>query len=273
VEVQYHEVKLNFTFEGTDVMSDAGVVTADYTPDIKLWVDYIYLDTDERRRFAQVSHEYLITQIQHTGDETALVSSSNQNLRLNLNHPCKYLTWVFANPGKHGHFAGNAQYRGTDSEYLAPLKKAKLQLNGHDRAAERNGSYFNYIQPWQTLRAKPRAGVYLYSFSLKPDEHQPSGSCNMSRIDNATLVLQYKSLVNSAVDGVTGLVNLSNVDTAAGEASQLTALRLYAENYNVLRIMSGINSPVPNSKLPLGSRIPPGGANSGRIRYVAAQAA
>jgi hypothetical protein len=240
VEVQYHEVKLNFVFEGADIMGDAGVETSGYTPDIKLWVDYIYLDTDERRRFAQVSHEYLITQIQHTGDETALVNTSNQNLRLNLNHPCKYLTWVFANPAKHGHFAGNAATRATDSEYLAPLKKAKLQLNGHDRAAERNGSYFNYIQPWQTLRAKPRAGVYLYSFSLKPDEHQPSGSCNMSRIDNATLVLQYKSHQASAESGVSNLVSVSNVDTAAGEISDLTALRLYAENYNVLRIMSGM---------------------------------
>lgn len=240
IALQYHEVKLNFTFEDTTVMGDAGVDTA-VTPDIKLFVDYIYLDTDERRRFAQVSHEYLITQIQHTGDETAQLSSSNQNLRLNLNHPCKYLTWVFANPSKHGHFAGNAVTRDTSSEYLAPLKRAKLQLNGHDRASERSGSYFNYTQPWQTLRAKPRAGVYLYSFSLKPDEHQPSGSCNMSRIDNATLVLQYKTGNAVASSNVANLVSLSkDENTCCGETASLTALRLYAENYNVLRIMSGM---------------------------------
>lgn len=240
IALQYHEVKLNFTFEDTTIMGDAGIDTT-VTPDIKLFVDYIFLDTDERRRFAQVSHEYLITQVQHTGDETALLNTSNQNLRLNLNHPCKYLTWVFANPQKHGHFAGNATTRNVDSEFVAPLKRAKLQLNGHDRQAERSGSYFNYTQPWQTLRARPRAGVYLYSFSLKPDEHQPSGSCNMSRIDNATLVLQYKTGSASANADVANLVTTAgSEDACAGDTASLTALRLYAENYNVLRIMSGM---------------------------------
>lgn len=263
IALQYHEVKLNFTFESETIMSDAGVETAaQYAPDIKLFVDYIYLDTDERRRFAQVSHEYLITQIQHTGDETALLSTSNQNLRLNLNHPCKYLTWVFANPQKHGHFAGNAVTRHVDSEFLAPLKKAKLQLNGHDRAAERSGSYFNYTQPWQTLRARPKAGVYLYSFALKPDEHQPSGACNMSRIDNATLVLQYKTGTASNQSNVANLIENSSEEACFGDTGSLTALRLFAENYNVLRIMSGINSPVPNSKLPSEVQASLGWANS-----------
>lgn len=234
--MQYHEVKLNISFEGTTIMDDAGIDTS-VSPDIKMYVDYIYLDTDERRRFAQTSHEYLITQVQHTGDETALLSSSTQNLRLNLNHPCRYLTWVFANPSKHGHFAGNAATRNTDSEYLAPLKKAKLQLNGHDRASERTGSYFNYTQPWQTLRARPKAGVYLYSFALKPDEHQPSGTCNMSRIDNATLVLQYKKQGNvAATSNVANLVSVTaDEESVVGETKDLTALRLFAENYNVLR--------------------------------------
>lgn len=241
IALQYHEVKLNITFEGTTIMDDAGIDTT-VSPDIKMYVDYIFLDTDERRRFAQTSHEYLITQVQHTGDETALLGSSTQNLRLNLNHPCRYLTWVFANPSKHGHFAGNADTRHTTSEYLAPLKRAKLQLNGHDRASERTGSYFNYTQPWQTLRAQPRAGVYLYSFALKPDEHQPSGTCNMSRIDNATLVLQYKKQGNVAGVSDVGDLVAATVDeeTVVGETKDLTALRLFAENFNVLRIMSGM---------------------------------
>lgn len=243
IALQYHEVKLNFTFEDTTNMANSGVMTgASDIADLKLFVDYIYLDTDERRRFAQVSHEYLITQIQHTGDESASLASSTQNLRLNLNHPCKYLAWVFANPAKHGHFAGNAVTRNTTfSDFAAPLKKAKLQLNGHDRAAERPGAYFNYTQPWQTLRARPRAGVYLYSFALKPDEHQPSGTCNMSRIDNATLVLQYKTGTASATSNVANLIATAGTENAwAGETGDLTALRLYAENYNVLRIMSGM---------------------------------
>lgn len=272
--VQYHEVKINIKFQNTTIMQDAGIDTT-IDPEVTLWVDYVYLDTDERRRFAQVSHEYLITQIQHTGDETALVNNATQNLRLNLNHPCKYLTWVFANPNRHGHFAGNAQARTTTSEFMAPLASAKLQLNGHDRATTRMGSYFNYTQPFQTLKAKPQAGINLYTFSIKPDEHQPSGTCNMSRIDNATLVLAYKTQVaNSTSSNVANVVSkVLDESRTTDECKDLTALRLYAENYNVLRIMSGINSPVPNSKLPSGFRITPGGANSGSFRGLAALAA
>lgn len=246
--MQYHEVKLYFTFEGTAIMGDAGVQTSS-DPDVSLYVDYVYLDTDERRRFAQVSHEYLITQIQFTGDETSDGASgkSQQNLRLNLNHPCKYLAWVFANPNAHGHFAGNVSARDVSTDILAPMASAKLQLNGHDRATVRNGSYFNYTQPWQNLGAKPRAGVYLYSFALKPDEHQPSGSCNMSRIDNATLQIGYKANVAASKDNIANAVQAVanaagvNLETSTtNDIFQLSALRLFAENYNVLRIMSGM---------------------------------
>lgn len=251
IALQYHEVKLNITFEGTAVMDDAGVMTSsDSDMSAAVFVDYVYLDTDERRRFAQVSHEYLITQVQFTGDETALIQSSggNQNVRLNLNHPVKYLAWTFANPNKHGHFAGNAETRDTvTSDLLAPLKTARLQLNGQDRAAERKGSYFAQTQPWQTVRSKPRAGVYLYSFALKPDEHQPSGSCNMSRIDNATLVLSYKAANPDAdtgtSDDVASIANIGNVNgetTTTYNSKDLTSLRIFAENYNVLRVMSGM---------------------------------
>lgn len=253
--MQYHEVKLNFTFEGLSIMADTGVNAASDADlgALSLWVDYVYLDTDERRRFAQVSHEYLITQVQWTGDETAnlpkLPASGNaatgtttQNLRLNLNHPCKYLAWVFANPNKHGHIAGNAITRSVTSDFLAPLDSAKLQLNGHDRFASRYGTYFNYTQPWQTMRALPRAGVYMYSFSLSPDQHQPSGSCNFSRIDNATLVLQYKSMVaNTALSAQSSsIANVGSEHNTTQDCASLSALRVFAENYNVLRIMSGM---------------------------------
>lgn len=242
IALQYHEVRLNFTFEDTAIMDDAGIDTS-APPEVKLFIDYVYLDTDERRRFAQVAHEYLITQIQHTGDETAMVKSAQQNLRLNLNHPCKYLAWVYANPSRHGHFAGTPTTRDANSEYLAPLRKAKLQLNGHDRMTEREGAYFNYTQPWQTMRCRPKAGVYMYSFALKPDEHQPSGTVNMSRIDNATLIMNYKEIVSGTAahtDEATLVGNALNENRVAGDIENLVALRLFAENYNVLRIMSGM---------------------------------
>tara|TARA_B100000902_G_scaffold357851_1_gene372580 strand:+ start:380 stop:1756 length:1377 start_codon:yes stop_codon:yes gene_type:complete len=272
IALQYHEVKINIEFRGA---SDcyAGIPTA--APSLaaaSLFVDYIYLDTDERRRFAQVSHEYLIEQVQFTGDES--VSSVSNKIKLNFNHPCKELIWVVqpdANiastvaGGKQwfnytdavdlvDYLTGNPSdpYGGglvmqpvtlastpiaadsypsstgaTSGSYIQwsnkdagfnPVFSAKLQLNGHDRFSERMGRYFNLVQPYQHHTNVPKTGINVYSFGLKPEEHQPSGTCNMSRIDNATLQL---TLTAAAV---------------AGDAK----VRVYATNYNVLRIMSGM---------------------------------
>jgi hypothetical protein len=101
-----------------------------------------------------------------------------------------------------------------------PVVVAKIQLNGHDRFTEREGRYFNLVQPYQHHTNIPAVGINVYSFALKPEEHQPSGSCNFSRIDNATLLL---TLSNNTVN---------TYNTAQ--------VRIYAVNYNVLRIMSGM---------------------------------
>jgi hypothetical protein len=101
-----------------------------------------------------------------------------------------------------------------------PVVTAKLQLNGQDRFSDREGSYFDVVQPWQHHTRSPDSGINLYSFALRPEEHQPSGTCNMSRIDNATLQLV-----------------LSN---ATVESTNTAKVRVYAVNYNVLRIMSGM---------------------------------
>lgn len=186
--------------------------------DATLYVDYIYLDTDERRRFAQVSHEYLIEQLQFTGDETCTVGSNK--FKLNFNHPCKELVWVArdsdADTANQWFNFTTAPSESADSTTFAgvnPVTDAKLQLNGHDRFSQREGKYFNYVQPYQHHENIPREGINVYSFALKPEEHQPSGSCNFSRIDNATLQ------VTSTVAGV---------------------MKIFAVNYNVLRIMSGM---------------------------------
>ena len=97
---------------------------------------------------------------------------------------------------------------------------AKLQLNGHDRFSERQGRYFNLVQPYQHHTNIPATGINVYSFGLKPEEHQPSGTCNFSRIDNATLAL-----------------SLTANTTKNGRSAKV---RVYATNYNVLRIMSGM---------------------------------
>jgi len=200
ISLQYHEVKFNIEFAALADIATMGDQTSLSLGDTSLYIDYVYLDTDERRRFAQTSHEYLIEQLQFTGDES--ISGNSNKIKLNFNHPVKCLVWAVSN-GTAANFAYTA------------INTAKLQLNGHDRFSERDGTYFNLVQPYQCFGASPAAGINVYSFALKPAEHQPSGTANMSRIDNATL--------NINVSGVTDAV-----------------VRVYAVNYNVLRIMSGM---------------------------------
>jgi hypothetical protein len=196
IALQYHEVKINIEFAS---MTTVGGSTANIDfNSASLYVDYIYLDTDERRRFAQVSHEYLIEQLQFTGDESA-----SSKIKLNFNHPVKELIWVeqLASPEV--------------GVYTNSYTDAKLQLNGHERFSARAASYFQLVQPYQHHERVPDdKKINVYSFALKPEEHQPSGTCNMSRIDNATLNL--------------GSVNAANT------------VKVFAVNYNVLRVMSGM---------------------------------
>jgi|UniRef100_A0A6C0LU41 hypothetical protein len=310
IALQYHEVKINLDLRPIDeclwAVSDLNgsgnaQVTTAYNQSLvaaSLYVDYIFLDTDERRRMAQNPHEYLIEQLQFTGDES--VGSSSNKIKLNFNHPCKELVWVvqsdanvdycasfqggtllnkvlgaqpfnytdavdalpnalhsfggpIATSGQNGFISSGAfedpnandaqvippELGGADSGVsdagtfvlgesaldmhcwgLNPVVVAKLQLNGQDRFSEREGSYFDQVQPFQHHTRAPDSGINLYSFALRPEEHQPSGSCNFSRIDNATLQLV-----------------LSNA-TVAGTST--AKVRVYATNYNVLRIMSGM---------------------------------
>ena len=262
IALQYHEVKIWLEFNplqnlewdyATSTVGGLSVQNTSYPiqqrvaaaglVSASLYVDYIYLDTDERRRFAQVSHEYLIEQLQFTGGES--VTSSSNKIKMNFNHPTKELVWVVqrdsfvscdptvANPWK-GQQPFNysdwwdrsvleSGYSVTRVEGMAgynPTVVAKIQLNGHDRFSEREGRYFNLVQPYQHHTNIPAVGINVYSFALKPEEHQPSGSCNFSRIDNATLLL---TLSNNTVN---------TFNTAQ--------VRIYAVNYNVLRIMSGM---------------------------------
>ena len=369
IALQYHEVKINLDIRPIDeclwavttlncntnpFSGQAGQYTVGrpvpatiaYNQSLvaaSLYVDYVFLDTDERRRMAQNPHEYLITQLQFTGDES--VGSSSNKIKLNFNHPVKELIWVvqpdqnvdycssltcdallfkvlgaqpfnytdaidalpnavhaFGGPASvaadsnafinaQGLFqdAGSLDYlpdklfsnftgywNGPSNPYnepgiggpavelpvntpadiaaLAaasggshldnsgvsdagtfvltetsldmhcwgqnPVVTAKLQLNGQDRFSEREGSYFSWVQPYQAHTRNPDEGINVYSFALRPEEHQPSGTCNFSRIDNATLQLV---LSNATVEG-----------------TKTAKVRVYATNYNVLRIMSGM---------------------------------
>jgi hypothetical protein len=364
IALQYHEVKINVdirpideclwavtSLNNLDPTTGAQLpggrslsATVAYNQSLvaaSLYVDYVFLDTDERRRMAQNPHEYLITQLQTTGDES--VGSSSNKIKLTFNHPVKELIWVVqpdqnvdycsslvadstlfktlgaqpfnytdaidALPNAIHAFGGPAEIAGTTNSFIDarglfqdpgaiditipadftgywhgpdnpynqpnlggvsvpytsnmldpnapyfysqppathnsgsslsdagtfvltetsldmhcwgqnPVITAKLQLNGQDRFSEREGSYFSWVQPYQAHTRNPDEGINVYSFALRPEEHQPSGTCNFSRIDNSTLQLV---LSNATVEG-----------------TKTAKVRVYAVNYNVLRIMSGM---------------------------------
>ena len=238
IALQYHEVKVNILFQTAEKCQGSTTALASPLGASSLWVDYIFLDTDERRRFAQLSHEYLIEQLQFTGTES--LSGVQAKPKLSFNHPCKELFWFVTATGNSTAGVDNVNwYNFTNDQSgttvatvntkvearsavtsVNPIASAKLVLNGNDRFSERNGSYFNTIQPYQHHENVPtNAGINVYSFALKPEEHQPSGTLNMSRIDTAVLNLNLNSVYTASLD---------------------KALHVYAVNYNVLRILSGM---------------------------------
>jgi hypothetical protein len=257
IALQYHEVKISIEFESAANIVDKGANYSDkgfkipkangnndetgsktnatldgaataltnlQLKDVSLFVDYIFLDTDERRRFAQLSHEYLIEQLQFTGSDSISANENNmKSIRMNFNHPCKELVWVIkptpASDATATPYWNNfSTQAGNNNIYIGknPVTKAKIQLNGNDRFAERDGTYFSLVQPYQHHENCPDVfhhGINVYSFAIKPEEHQPSGTLNMSRIDTAIL---------------------SMASSVAGD------VYIYTVNYNVLRILSGM---------------------------------
>jgi hypothetical protein len=295
IALQYHEVRLDF-----DLSSQ---YTECFNQTFNVWGNYVYLDTEERRRFAQKGHEYLIEQVQHTGTDSLNVPNPSQNnsgsqIRLSYNHPVKELVWCLTNsaqvsaPGKQlwdfSSLAGTpdcallttktnddaflddtaintsniysskfavpmgfgtgapllvtgakADYSNLediiftrsytltesglpDGEFqeVGPLASFRVILNGQDRFKDQSGKYFNQVEPYWHHTGNPYPGIYCYSFALKPEEHQPTGTCNFSRIDNAQVDVRIKAAIDTT--------------------QAANTLEMYAVNYNVLRIQSGM---------------------------------
>jgi len=275
IALQYHEVKIDIQFQHLDKLflliednysEPRPVPTVNLGP-TSLWVDYVYLDNDERRRFAQVAHEYLIEQVQFQGEEP--LSSVNGKIKLPFNHPVKELVWVVQRESADTFLQWNnyTNFLDTTPNYTNnPLgshllyglmedlsgaisiayndrginncKEAKIILNGQDRFATRDGDYFNYVQPFNHHTRCPHVGINVYSFALKPEEHQPSGTCNFSRIDNANLLITIdsRSISRSAVS----LDAKNRIIDSTAPGTSPARIRVYAVNYNVLRITSGM---------------------------------
>jgi len=229
IALQYHEVKFNIQFAlqsqwyaGT-IGSTGGVGNANFA----VYADYVYLDTTERRQFAQNAHEYLIDQLQQQ-QESSSGTNASATYRLNFNHPVKELIWV-GTPNAPSELSSSADFLlgGATPQGISTLpgfsseQQIKIILNGTDRFTARNLKYFTRNQIWDTHTGFGATGVQdsiaVYSFALRPEEHQPSGTCNFSRIDTAQLWFN-----------------------STKSTEYVNPLTIFAVNYNVLRIMSGM---------------------------------
>lgn len=193
-----------------------------------LLVEYIYLDIEERVRFSKLKHEYLIEQILFDGEK--VVDGLNSRFKLGFTHPCKELIWVvqrsiLLNERNNDlfNYTNNLEQLGktdTMDELSSIVRQQTITFNGEDRISLRNYNYYNYVQPWQHHSYSPSEGINVYSFSLYPENHQPSGTANFSKIDDIRLRLK-----------VLNTINFSNP----------AKLRTYAIVNNVLKIVNGIS--------------------------------
>jgi hypothetical protein len=197
----------------------------------KAFCDYIYLDTLERRKFAQISHNYLIEQLQFNGDKTYIEGQRTEKIELDFSHPTKEIIWVQQSDNVKDNNDWFNFSATTDSieRSFEPIDKVILYLNGQERFSERKGSYFRLVQPYQRHTSVPDSSgtkyIYVYSFCFKPEEHQPSGTCNFSRIDNSDLHIEFRD---------------PKEDNPNAPLMPGGAIRIYAVNYNVLRIQNGM---------------------------------
>ena len=219
-----------------------------------LLVDYIYLDSAERRLFAGAAeHEYLIETVQHSGPSTVTSGSKVHSEKLNFNHPCKQLIFM-VRPDAHKMGNNPLDFRGTDckggshceladeTEYAAAdgpdchegFSEMTLKFNGHDRFKARDNSYFRVVQANQHMQNIPDSKIYSYSFALDPMSWLPSGSVNFSRVDTVQMVLTSNSAQRKGweTDGTRTL--------AAAAGFQQGELLTYARTYNVVKIVSGM---------------------------------
>ena len=227
IALTQHEVKIKMEFRPlAEMIKSHGVVTEikdidDKTPIIKdasLYVDYVFLDDDERKIFARNPHEYLIELVQYQGGKPIEAGISNDKIRFSFNHPVKELAWVIqtANNLEVDSVSGNNHLKFSSQSGKDTFKNLRIQFNGSDRFSERTADYFRLTQPLDHHTGAPRKHVYTYSFALKPEEHQPSGSVNMSRVNNSDFFISF-----------------NNADVVESQ------FKLFALSYNILRIVSG----------------------------------
>jgi hypothetical protein len=217
--------------ESTSIYSVAYTTTGYDTlsiTDCFLLVGYIYLDDEERLKFYKAKHEYIIEQLIYTGEQS--LDGVNRSVRVGLSNPCKLMAWT-----THLNYLSttynNDIFNYTDSPIYenntqvgeSIIREATILFNGHPRMQMRDEIYYNCVQPWQYFRYNPPKGINIYSYSILPDRLQPSGACNMSKIDNIQINLKLSNDVS---------------------VSNPVKFKCYGLVYNVLRVISGVGGVV-----------------------------
>ena len=227
IALQHEDVKLNIKFRPILelVRSDKNILevtsgSVEPTLSCSVFVDYIYLDNEERHRFTNKNHEYLIEQVQYTGEESISLNASRFTSTLNFSHPVKEIMWTICKDS-------NLEVKAKDGNNLfnfdptsgSEFETASLKFNGVNRFNPRKSKYFRIVQPYQSHTSTPQNYIYVYSFAVNPEELQPSGTCNMSCLDQCTLQLDFPT----------------------GVTLPASKIKIYAVNYNILRIISGMS--------------------------------
>lgn len=242
--MQYAQTKVIIELRSLAELTVQSVVTDIYAGsliDATLYCDCCWLDQDERQRFLDGKHEYLISQVQQVQER---VSPSLNTIRLTFSHPVKWFVvmirkdeYTLSNVNQLFNYTTTLQDRVStaaafddpidmhDAVATGPVLAMNLLLNAKERWQSRIGSYYNWVQPFQWFDGCPTSpGVYPYSFALRPtDPSQPSGSLNFSRVTTAVLNLNYDPSVFLSSSGI----------------ACTATLQVYAVNSNILIVHKG----------------------------------
>lgn len=236
---QYHEVRIDIQSRAeTALFVRLGLNATEITDaeipaisNIRLLINYVFLDTMERRMFAQQAHEYVFDELQFSNETSVTAGTTSVDQTLTFNHPVKELIWVYqldsvrdlsGTPASFDYFdyAGAVDANGLPTDNPSTTQ---LFLNGHERTLAHPPIYYRSVQPRQHHSRIPSRYIYSYSFALYPEDSKPSGSVNLSRIDNVVLRHTF----------------------AAGLAAM--KIRTYARNINVMKTVSGMSGKMYSS--------------------------
>ena len=251
--LQYQDVRLRLTTRGMFglVNADRGSSNFSYSPSapaVKLYAEYIMLDTEERRRFAKMKHEYLIEQVQNLSVDVS-GNTGNYSANIEFSHPIKSLYWVFRDSTSNTELTSSTLPAGSmdasvnadgaekthsndyfnytsvssDSGHKEVINgqtsnelftTGTVLFNASERFSAQDASYFRLVEPRKAGYCVPKKHIYMYSFAMKPNEYQPSGTANFSKIDKPKLRFTISEKTSDTLD-------------------------VFAMNYNILRIMAG----------------------------------